>query len=135
MKFIADAMLGKLGRWLRLLGHDTKIAPEILTDSEILELALKENRFLLTRDKQFYQRARKLVKTHYFKTRGAKNELKELAKAIKLKIDFPKQTRCSLCNGKLKKKGEFWICSKCSQTYWKGTHWKMIEKTIRELRK
>jgi len=135
MKFLADVMLGKLGRWLRLLGYDTKIASEVLSDDEVLDLAKRERRFLLTRDKDLYRKAKKVIKAHYFKTRGAKNELKEIVKRLKLKINFPKKTRCSLCNGRLKKRGELWICSNCNQTYWKGTHWKRIIATIKEIKK
>jgi hypothetical protein len=135
MKFIADVMLGRLGRWLRLLGYDTVIAPEVLSDTEILQRAIKEKRALLTRDKQLYQRARKKVRAHYFKSRGVKNELKEAVKAFRLRVSFPEKTRCSICNSSLKKRNDFWICSGCNQTYWKGTHWKRIRQTIREIKK
>ena len=135
MKFLADAMLGKLGRWLRLFGYDTKIASDILSDDEVLELAKKDRRFLLTRDKDLYRKAKGVVRAHYFKARGAHKELREIVKTLKLKPEFPKKTRCSICNGALKKKDSLWICSKCSQTYWKGSHWARIRKVIKEVRK
>ena len=35
MRFIADAMLGKMGRWLRMLGYDTIICNNKISDDEI----------------------------------------------------------------------------------------------------
>ncbi len=56
MKFLADSMLGKMARWLRMLGHDvTYNVP--FGDNELLEVAKKENRVLLTKDLELYQRA------------------------------------------------------------------------------
>ncbi len=54
MKFYVDAMLGKLGRYLRLLGFDTLIADEITKDHQILCKTIKEERILITRDKELY---------------------------------------------------------------------------------
>ncbi|MEM4222151.1 MAG: DUF5615 family PIN-like protein [archaeon] len=51
MRFICDAMLAKLGRWLRMAGYDTKIASNKEKDEEILDKAIKEDRIILTRDK------------------------------------------------------------------------------------
>jgi hypothetical protein len=135
MRFLADAMLGRLGRWLRLLGYDTVIANDILSDDEILEMAKREKRFLLTRDKNLFQRSKGVAKAHYFKSRGVKKELREIVEALRLKINFPEKTRCSICNGSLKKRKDFWICSKCSQTYWAGSHWKRIRALAKELKK
>lgn len=134
MRFLADAMLGRLGRWLRLLGYDTAIATDILSDEEVLEKAKKEKRFLLTRDKDLFRRSKGVVKAHYLKSKGVRNELKEVVKALKLKVKFPEKTRCSICNGKLKKRSDFWICSKCSQTYWEGSHWKRIKTAINDIK-
>lgn len=53
--FYVDAMLGKLGRMLRILGFDTLIADPTLTDEEIMEEALASERALVTRDQEFYE--------------------------------------------------------------------------------
>ena len=56
MKFLVDGMLGKLTRWLRMLGQDVLYSVQ-LGDSELLELAKKEDRILLTKDFELYKRA------------------------------------------------------------------------------
>src|SRR5262245_23478757 len=56
-RFVADAMLGRLARWLRALGYDTlyfRDAP----DRRLLALALTDQRRLLTRDAALARRAR-----------------------------------------------------------------------------
>ena len=49
MKFLADGMLGKLARWLRMLGQDVIYSTQ-LNDNELLGLAKAECRVLLTKD-------------------------------------------------------------------------------------
>ncbi len=56
MKFLADAMLGTLARWLRMMGHDVVYSVK-LGDNELLQIAKTEGRVLLTRDFELYKRA------------------------------------------------------------------------------
>ena len=56
MKFLADGMLGKLARWLRMLGQDVIYSVQF-SDNELLELAKAECRVLLTKDLELYKRA------------------------------------------------------------------------------
>ena len=50
-RFLADRMLGKLARWLRILGFDTEYADDT-RDVEIVQRAAEESRILLTRDRE-----------------------------------------------------------------------------------
>src|SRR6056297_1491450 len=62
-KILVDAMFGKLGKFLRILGFDTKIADNALKDPKVMQQAIRENRLLITRDEPFYITA----KNHYEK--------------------------------------------------------------------
>jgi len=144
VKFLADGMLGKLARWLRMLGQDVMYSVQ-LSDSELLEVAKKENRVLLTKDLELYQRAiAKGVDAFYLEGKKESERLAELGKryGLTLAIDMEKSL-CPICNTKLKAtpkellSGElekntfiyydkFWKCPNCGQVYWQGAHWKKI---------
>jgi len=150
VKFLADSMLGKLARWLRILGHDAIYSTQ-LSDSELLELAKKENRVLLTKDLELYQRAiAKGIDALYLEGKSESERLAEVAKrySLTLEIDMEK-SHCPLCNTKLEAtpkeqlSGElekntftyydkFWKCPNCGQVYWQGAHWKQISNTLKE---
>lgn len=156
MKFIADGMLGKLTRWLRMLGHNVKYSNR-LDDSQLMAIAKKERRILLTRDLELYQQAiTKGVQAFFVEGQTEAEKLAKIAQkfGINLEIDMT-TSRCPKCNAKVKPinkenvKGkvedstfnfynEFWTCPKCGQIYWQGAHWKRIRKTLetaKELKK
>ena len=148
MKFLADSMLGKLSRWLRMLGNDVTYSIE-LGDPELLEVAKKEKRILLTRDLELYQRATaRSIDAYFVEGKSEVERLAELAKryGIALEIDMEK-SHCPVCNtklqatpkeqlsGELKKNtftyyDKFWKCPNCGQVYWQGAHWKQINNTL-----
>ena len=150
MNFLADGMLGKLTRWLRMLGHDVTYSAK-LNDAELLEIAKKENRILLTRDLELYQRAiPRGIYASYVQGKTESEMLAELAKrySFVLVVDMEK-SRCPACNFKLAsaKKEEllgklenntltyyekFWRCPNCGKIYWQGAHWKQIMSTLNE---
>lgn len=148
MRFITDGMLGKLTRWLRILGHNVKYSNK-LDDSQLITIAKKERRVLLTRDLQLYQQATaKGVDTFYIDGKTEAEKLAKLAQRfnIKLKADLT-VSRCPKCNTRVKPipkekvadkvekttylhYDEFWECPKCGQVYWQGAHWTRIRKTL-----
>lgn len=141
-------MLGKLTRWLRMLGYDVKYSNNV-EDAQLLMIAKKEKRILLTRDFQLYQHAvNRQLDAFYLEGQTETEKLAELAKRfdIRLNIDMAK-SRCPKCNstvrpiskkkaaGKVEKStfdnyNEFWKCPKCDQIYWQGAHWKRIRRTL-----
>ena len=150
MKFMADGMLGKLTRWLRLAGYDVayvgdlKLPPE-RQDDELIARAKSVKRMLLTSDLALYKRARKAdVKTLLVTSDDVVSQLAEVSKRIRHIIEItPESSRCPVCNGLLvlvnraeiiglvpatviKTHNEFWRCTKCKKIYWLGTHWKTI---------
>ena len=152
MKFLADAMLGKLARWLRMLGHDVIYSVE-LDDPELLELSKCEERVLLTRDLELYNRAvAKGLDAHYIEGKTEPDRLAEVAKrySLPLEIDMDK-SHCPICNTKLATAAKeqlqtelekntyiyydkFWKCPNCGQIYWQGAHWKQITQTLTNAR-
>jgi uncharacterized protein with PIN domain len=153
LKFIADGMLGKLARWLRMLGHDVKYSNQS-EDAELIAIAVKEHRILLTRDLELYQHAvAKGIDAFYVEGRTEAEKIAELATRFdfSLTIDLTR-SRCPRCNtriqltpkerlaGKIKENtyryyDEFWKCPKCEQIYWQGAHWKGIQDTLEETKK
>ena len=150
MKFLADSMLGKLARWLRMLGQDIVYNVE-LGDSELLELAKKENRVLLTKDLELYKRANgKDIDALYLEGKSESERLAEVAKRYGLILEIEmEKSHCPVCNTKLEAtpkeqlSGElekntftyydkFWKCPNCGQVYWQGAHWKQITNTLKE---
>jgi uncharacterized protein with PIN domain len=150
VKFLADSMLGKLARWLRMLGQDVVYSTE-LSDSELLGVAKKEARVLLTKDLELYKRAiSRGIDGFYVEGETESDRLAELAQryALTLEVDMEK-SHCPLCNTKLiatpKEQisnelekntltyyDKFWKCLNCRQIYWQGSHWKQITNTIIE---
>lgn len=153
MKFIVDGMLGKLTRWLRMLGQDVQYSTQ-LDDAELVAMAEKEQRILLTRDTELYKRASaKGIDAFYVAGKTEAEKLAELAERFdfSLKIDL-NHSRCPRCNakillthkekiaGKVEKNtfsfySEFWGCPNCGHVYWQGAHWKGIRATLEEAKK
>jgi uncharacterized protein len=148
VKFVADAMLGRLTRWLRMLGQDVEYFKQ-LEDSELLDIARNEHRTLLTRDMELCQRATaKGIKAYYLEGKSEPEKLAELhiRFEIPLKIDMEK-SRCPICNSKIESVPKeqvkdklktntlanydsFWRCPKCGKIYWQGAHWGRIRDTL-----
>jgi len=148
MKFVVDGMLGKLARWLRMLGYDTKYFND-MDDDEILKVAYEEKRILLTRDYQFFKKASILgVKAVFVDGETHAERLAELSRELNIRLEINiNESRCPKCNAKIKPISkeevrnrvhkstyktydEFWICTGCNQIYWKGSHWRKIKSTL-----
>lgn len=153
MRFIADGMLGKLTRWLRILGHDVKYSTEA-SDAQLIAVSKKEKRVLLTRDLELYRQATaKSIETFYLEGQTGEEKLAELAKRyhIGLEVDVS-MSRCPKCNtpvspvskkkieGKVEENtlahyNEYWKCRKCGQIYWQGSHWIGIRRALEKAKR
>ena len=96
-KFLADENVGKLGRWLRILGYDVAYQSPAL-DAQLALKALRENRVILTRDREFVER--RMVERHLLLTsQDPIEQLKQVIQTFHLKLDRNSFfTRCLDCN-------------------------------------
>lgn len=148
-KFILDVHLGKLAKYIRMLGFDT-LYKNNYKDEEIAEISLKEKRVILTKDRGILKRSEV---THGYWIRSSKTEeqLIEVIKRFDLKEQIKGLSRCLLCNSLLRKiskekvidrlprkvkefQNEFYYCKKCEKVFWKGSHYTKMMKTIENLR-
>lgn len=141
--FIADAMLGKLARWLRLAGYDT-VYDTLLTDRQLADLARRSGRLLLTRDRELA--GRRGVKSLLIDSDRVLEQLAQVVGACALS-DYPARPRCPLCNGILEDLPangappsvpdavrvsgvSLRRCQACGHVYWSGSHWAGIRRGL-----
>jgi uncharacterized protein with PIN domain len=149
-RFLVDAMLGKLARWLVLLGYDAKFAgSDGRSDLELLREAQREGRTFVTRDRRIPEVAGlpKVV----VRGEGIEDQLRQLFQQLALKPDPARLfSRCADCNEPLETltraealplvpplvrtlETPFWRCRRCGRLYWNGTHTDRIVATTRRL--
>lgn len=136
-RFAADAMLGRLARWLRLLGFDCAYDPDF-TDEGLVRVALEEGRTVLTRDRRLPEEWW-VENVHLVQHEGTRAQLTEVVRHFRLTPWMRPLTRCSDCNRALlpaapqsvadrvpprvlAHHGAFSACPSCGRVYWEGTH-------------
>ena len=145
--FVVDVNLGKLARYLRLLGFDCLYRNDY-DDDAVAKIASEQQRTVLTRDRTLLQR--KIVIYGYFvRADIPRTQTKEVLKRFDLYSLIKPLTRCTHCNGKLvetdKQKIEhrlepltkqhydkFLSCSECGQIYWQGSHCLRVKNLVDE---
>ncbi|OPX30679.1 MAG: hypothetical protein B1H08_01095 [Candidatus Omnitrophica bacterium 4484_171] len=147
-KFIVTKELGKLARWLRILGFDTAYYTSE-TQGTLIIKALSEGRIVVTRCRRASDSLDKI--TLVINSDKLKEQLREVMKELHLSVDEGKMfTRCTFCNGMLertdkdgvkesipeyvfKTHNEFMKCASCGKIYWRGTHWGNIQDTLNKI--
>jgi uncharacterized protein with PIN domain len=136
-KFILDVHLGRLSKYLRMLGFDTEY-DRFYDDNTIIERSVAEKRIILTRDK-ILLRNRKVTHGYWVRSTDPLLQIKELIDHFDLKNSFKLFTRCLECNHFLdniskesvseklpsrtrKYYDVFRICKGCGRIYWEGSH-------------
>jgi len=145
-KFICDVMLGKLAKWLWLFGYDT-LYEKFLDDLDLLEIAVSEDRILLTRDTKLYKTAGS-KRTIFIKSELFREQLIQMKEFIEIEI---RPVHCPICNGRISKIAKkeqvnhlvpeytykthdiFYQCQNCSKIYWNGSHQELAEDFLKEL--
>ncbi len=136
-KFLCDAMLGSLARWLRFFGFDTAYYEPGVPDDRLAEMARAEGRWLLTRDREL---AAVGPRTVLVRAETLDDQLVEVMSRLALRpADNLENSRCSECNGVLLPVGKeevsattppyvfataprFRRCTGCGRVYWPGSH-------------
>jgi len=148
-RFVLDVHLGKLARYLRLLGFDALYRNDY-ADAELAAVAGVERRVLLTRDRDLLKRA---VVTHgyYVRATDPRRQVEEVVDRLDLCGAIQPLQRCTRCNGLLAVAPKtqvwdrlpprtrhlvesFWECGACGHLYWEGSHMPRIRGFIEHLR-
>ena len=149
-KVICDQMLGSLAKWLRILGIDTYFAENTIDDTEILKIALDDERVLITRDKELFIRAQKhKIPSIQIRSTDLTTQLHTALATISIdRTQF--FSRCILCNTlvyqvdkiiamphippKVSANNEIFLyCPSCDKYYWRGSHYEKIKQTISDI--
>ena len=141
--FIADCHFGKLAKYLRIMGFDTLFFNTI-DDNDLIEIARKEERTILTRDKVLHKREK--APTFYIESIETLEQLRILQGKYHIKA-YSLCSRCVICNTPLEsiekseiesrvpKKvkehfSEFEVCTSCDRIYRHGDHYKRMMLTV-----
>ena len=145
LAFLADAHLGALARFLRMLGFDTAHQPS-LADREIRELARADERIVLTRDRDLLK-CRDIARGYYVRAIKPEPQLAEVAARYGLAERAQPFTRCLHCNLPLAPvekaaiahrlpervaalHGNFTHCAGCDRVYWPGSHYERMRAAL-----
>lgn len=147
-RFLADCNVGRLAKWLRVLGYDAEYEPR-LPDAQVVARAQVEGRVLLTRDVDMMRRrviADGSVKAILLRHDSVLDQLRQVVDELGLMPDRV-LSRCLDCNLELESRTksavlhllpphvratqeQFSQCPGCARVYWPGTHWnRMRERT------
>ena len=147
MKFAADKMLGRLARWLRVIGQDVIYGPH-LSGYGLIRAARTEGRLILTRD-------RALAKKHppdylLIQSDRFREQLQQVVQACRLEPFREAFTRCVECNSLLQPiakeaveervppyvfstQQKFSLCPICRRIFWPATHQQRMLEELKAL--
>ena len=145
LRLLADGMLGRLAKWLRLLGYDTAY-DNTATDPELARRARAEGRVLLTRNHQLS--ARRGLRTLLIQSEVLEEQVREVRDGLG-PPPLPPLSRCAVCNGVLepispagvadrvppyvlKTRTKFRRCPGCGRVYWPGSHLRAMHSQMKQ---
>ena len=146
MTFVADCMLGRLAKWLRILGFDVVYLSKA-EDSELAAIARREGRVLLTRDTGLIERAAKRPDRLFIRSDDWEDHIVQVLDELELWDEVRVHTRCVACNAPLKPvsreraknlvtpfvcehAASFALCPGCDKVFWQGSHTGDMERKI-----
>ena len=142
LKFIVDVNVGKLAKWLRMMGYDASFFAGS-DDAQMVAAALYEGRVILTRDTQIMRRrmiAGGQIKAILIGSDKPERQMQQVIEALGIDCRSRPFTICLECNQPLDERGkqqveervppyvfqtqsQFRECPVCHRIYWRGTHW------------
>ena len=149
-KFILDVHLGRLAKYMRILGFDTLYKNDY-TNDEIVITSLKEKRTILTKDRGILKR-KEVTHGYWVRNTDPNKQIKEIIGRFDLKNSIKEFTLCLECNSPLKpilkekvidslpqkvrtRQNEFFICGNCNKIFWKGTHYDKMLRLVNKITK
>jgi uncharacterized protein with PIN domain len=150
-RFIADAMLGKLARWLRIMGCDVEYS-SLIGDEELVARATQTGRLILTRDTLLVRR-RGARANHFFVAGDHfRDQLRQVVERFAIDPAGRFLTRCLECNAPLAEivknnvrdrvppyvyatQEQFRACLSCGRLYWQGTHREKMAREVEDILK
>ncbi|RJR20306.1 MAG: hypothetical protein C4582_09370 [Desulfobacteraceae bacterium] len=145
MRFVVDSMLGKLARWLRVMGHDAQYRTFYET-GELGVLASK-GLIVLSRDKKLLAEGIPFILIHSDKVG---EQLLEVNREVDLRgfreLRFSRCLECNVCLEdadpedseealpeyiNLTMKGKVRRCPACRRLFWPGSHRKNMEEQLK----
>jgi uncharacterized protein with PIN domain len=144
-RFVLDVHLGKLARYLRLLGFDTRYRNDY-DDAAIIGLARAESRIILTRDRGLLKHGA-VTHGYWVRATAPRQQLAEIVRVFDLRAGARPFTRCIRCNGELQRVPksavaerlpprvrahfeEFAQCRDCAAVYWPGSHYDRLRRLV-----
>ena len=148
-KFIVDHNVGKLAKWLRMMGYDTLFF-DGEDDWEMIRIALAEGRVILTRDTQIMRRgvvASGRLKAILIESEKPEEQMRQVVETLNLDCQSRLFTICLECNQPLDERSkqqvqgrvppyvfqtqdQYMECPACHRIYWRGTHWQAMTKKL-----
>ncbi len=153
-RFIVDHNVGKLAKWLRVMGYDTLFFNGS-NDSRMIATALAERRVILTRDTQIMQRrvvTKGQLKAVLIKSDRPELQMHQVIETLNLDCQFRPFTICLECNQTLvvrskeqvkdlvppyvfQTQSQYMECPTCQRIYWRGTHWQAMTERLKQFMK
>ena len=147
LRFAADIMLGRLAKWLRIIGEDV-IYGRHLTGYGLIRAARLENRLILTRDRSL--KNKQPPPSLYLQSDHYREQLKQVLRDCGLVVGKRLFTRCILCNAVLQSRTKasvetlvpsyvlstqenFFWCAACRRIYWPATHHQNMLEELKKL--
>jgi len=144
-RFICDAMLGRLARWLRALGYDTEY-DDAIDDAVLVARGREEDRRVLTRDRAL-AKAWRVEAILLLEADDPMEQLEEVIRRLGLAVPDRLFTRCTVCNTALKpldpaqardrvpekahaRQSSFAECPDCDRVYWEGSHVRRMRRRL-----